>query len=177
MNAKTIIFFILGAMFVLGLPSYDSIGPMLVAVALAALFFYLGWRSMKKAKPTEKVPAPAPSNTKAVSGAVTISQVPPAGSIRTKVVGVTFQNDDGTDRQELLALVSPGDALDLEPYKYNGSPAMKVVHAVGCIGNLKAELAADLCKNEYIAYTAEVLEVTGGEDGKTYGCNIEISEL
>lgn len=177
MKAKTIILFILGAMFVFGIPSYEGFGATITGIALAALCFYFGWRSMKKAK-KPKASAPAASNAKKVSGvAATISPSSPTGSIRTKVVGVTFQNDDGTDRQELLALVSPGDTLDLEPYKYNGAPAMKVVHAVGCIGNLKAELAADLCKNEYITYTAEVLEVTGGEDGKTYGCNIEITEL
>ena len=179
MNAKTIIFFILGAMFVLGLPSYDSFGPMLVAVALAALFFYLGWRSMKNTKKVKEPTAVSASSPSKVTPApnVTITSGSSASAIRTKVVGVTFKNEDGTDRQELLSCVSPGDMLDLEPYEYNGAPAMKVMHAVGCIGNLKAELAADLCKNEYITYTAEVLEVTGGEDGKSYGCNIEITEI
>lgn len=175
MKIKTIILYILGAMFILNLPSYGNFGASIMAIILAALCFYFGYRSSKKNTKSSASETKTDKHTSNANTAASYSSS--TNSIRTKVVGVTFKNDDGTDRQEILASVSPGDSLDLEPYEYNGAPAMKVIHALGCIGNLKAELAADLCDNPYITYTAEVLDVTGGNNGKSYGCNIEITEL
>ena len=170
MKLKTIIYFFLSVCFFFAIFSGDGLGAAFVAVCLTALFGWLGWRSMKKpAAKKQYLQKPAASKPNASSSV--------SSTIRTKVVGVTFKNDDGTDRQEILATVYTGDALDLKPYKYNGAPAMAVMHANGCIGNIKADLAADLCSSPYITYTAEVLEVTGGDGIKSYGCNIEISEL
>ena len=157
MKKKTIRLYICGAALILALPSSENFNTAIVVIILAALCFYLGYRSSKK-------------NTNSSDSTF-------AGSIRTKVVGVTFQNDDGTERQQILKRVSPGDILELKPYKYKGEPAILVVHPLGCIGNLKATLAADLCKEQYIPRTAKVLNITGGSNGKSYGCNIEISEL
>lgn len=40
MKAKTIILFVLGAIFVFGIPSYKGVGATLVGIFLAALCFY-----------------------------------------------------------------------------------------------------------------------------------------
>ena len=170
MKLKTIIYFFLAVCFLFAIFSVDGLGAAFVAVCLTALFGWLGWRSMKKPIANKQHPQTPVTNNTNASGSG-------SSTIRTKVVGVTFKNDDGTDRQEILATVYAGDALDLEPYEYNGAPAMAVIHANGCIGNIKADLAADLCSNPYITYTAEVLEVTGGDGIKSYGCNIEITEI
>lgn len=169
MKKNAIILYICGITLILALPSSETFDSAIVTIVLAALFFYFGYRSSKK-NAKSSVPASKTNNHNS-------SNSTSAGSIRTKVVGVTFKNDDGTDRQKILKRVSPGDTLELKPYTYNGAPAIMVVHALGCIGNLKATLAADLCKEQYIPHTAKVLDITGGTNGKSYGCNIEITEL
>lgn len=94
----------------------------------------------------------------------------------SKVVGVTFGNNDGTSRQEIIRTCKPGDKLILKPV-----PTTKYPDAIGVftksgkqLGHINAELATEL-KNNYpdnhISVT--VNNITGGGD-KTYGCNIHI---
>lgn len=177
MKKLTIILYILGAIYILNLVSCDDFGSIIMDIVLAALCFYFGHRFSKK-NANSSVPVSKANTHNSSTNTIhnTSAHSASAGSIRTKVVGVTFKNDDGTDRQKLLQSVSPGDTLELKPYTYNGAPAIMVVHALGCIGNLKATLAADLCKEQHNPHTAKVLDITGGTNGKSYGCNIEITE-
>ncbi len=97
--------------------------------------------------------------------------------IHTKVVGVTFDNDDGTSRQDIIAMLGENEALKLEPYKYEGEPAIGVYETRRHmqVGNLKKELAKTLYStvtNNLIQFTL-VREITGGEN-ETLGCNILI---
>ena len=96
----------------------------------------------------------------------------PIRKIRTKVAGTTFRNDDGSSRQEILALCHDGDMLDLEYFTYQGEPAYKVFSRYGQIGNLPAEDAmfVDSVYGEYVT-SAVISKVTGG-NGYYYGCNI-----
>ena len=165
MKKKTIRLYIFGACCICVLPSCEDFYTAFVVIITAALCFYFGYRSSKK----NTVPTSKTNNHN--------SSTMRNATIRTKVVGVTFKNDDGTDRQKILMSVSPGDTLELKPYKYKGEPAIMVIHPSGCIGNLKATLAADLCKKQHFPHTAKVLDITGGTNGKSYGCNIEITEL
>lgn len=106
--------------------------------------------------------------------------VVPARSIvrdfNSKVVGVTFGNDDGTSRQEIIKTCNPGDDLILKPV-----PTMEYPDAIGVftksgkqLGHINAELAAEL-KGDYPnnPMSVTVNNITGGGD-KTYGCNIHI---
>lgn len=96
--------------------------------------------------------------------------------IRTKVVGVTFRNDDGTNRQSILAHCHPGDEISLRYYEYHGSPAYGVQTENGQIGNISQELAWDLGEYGDDVYVAgRILEVTGGYDGLYFGCNIVLT--
>lgn len=94
----------------------------------------------------------------------------------TKVVGVTFDNTNGTNRQDILSRCSAGEAVLFKPFRYQGSPALAVYSEHGQIGNLSAELAENL-ENDYgcgLILSGTISEVTGGTCGMKYGCNLHI---
>jgi len=101
-------------------------------------------------------------------------------SIKTKIVGVTRKNSDGTKRQDLLEMLKRHREKELvlmpEPDNPASDHAIAVYDRTGDqLGYLKDDLAEELFDElqEIGTAYAEVLEVTGG-DGKSYGCNIEI---
>lgn len=94
----------------------------------------------------------------------------------TKVVGVTFGNDDGTSRQEIIRACKPGDDIIFKPV-----PTAEYPDAVGVfnkrgqqLGHLGADLAAEH-KSKYPnnPMSVTVNNITGGGD-KNYGCNLHI---
>lgn len=96
--------------------------------------------------------------------------------INTKVVGVTFGNEDGTSRQAIIRTLRPGDGIILR-----GTPTDEHPEAVSVydekmrqIGYLNRDLAIELESNyrdNFMQVT--VNNVTGGGD-KNYGCNLHI---
>lgn len=96
---------------------------------------------------------------------------------KTKIVGVTKGK-----RQTYLANLSEFDEIDLireedNPYDPN---AISVVNSDGNkLGYLNSKLAEDLCyfsdSNPNAFLVGSILEITGGSEGKNYGCNIEVS--
>lgn len=110
-------------------------------------------------------------------------------SFKTKVVGVTFDNLDGSNRQAAIRQLRPGDRLQLawypkSPHDQNaimvfGKGSMSQLDMSTCIGHLKADLAADVVEwlddDSITGIYAAVDEVLGGTSDKpTYGCLIEI---
>ena len=99
-------------------------------------------------------------------------------SFIAKVVGVTYPNDDGTDRQEILSQCLCGESVAFYWHEFCGAPACAVITDYGQIGYLRAELAAELNMeyggDEYII-EAHISDITGGFDGLSYGCNLMIS--
>jgi len=89
-----------------------------------------------------------------------------------KVVGVTFSNDDGTNRQELLRKIKRKEApfkgfinYSLREYSYEGKTAVAVLANGIMIGNVPKENAENIA--EHIKYIDKVfVRVFGGEDGK-----------
>lgn len=58
------------------------------------------------------------------------------------VAGVTFQNEDGSSRQDILRAVCAGKKrgqsdVVLEQFDYKGSPAVRVLTPAGCVGNVR----------------------------------------
>ena len=98
---------------------------------------------------------------------------------KTKIVGVTFKNDDGTSRQDIIESCTEGESLSLEHYYYKDEDAFKVTNVYGeILGNLKKELTERLIE-KYDAGTieasdVEILNITG-EDKGTLGVNIKIT--
>ena len=97
------------------------------------------------------------------------------------IVGESFENSDGTSRQQVLAKCNPGDAVLLErqPDNKHGSNAIFVKthpgHGVGYIGNVDAKILAPIIDSGR-TYRAQVHELRGGiDDYETIGCRIAIA--
>lgn len=108
--------------------------------------------------------------------------VPPSEIARfhTKVVGVTYPTTQGgcSTRQEALECMRRKDTLSVECFDYNNEPAYRVIldRNYSDIGNLSADLAKEIYR-KYKDCTIKVVdwEITGGDDGRNYGCNIELA--
>lgn len=135
-------------------------------------------------------PAPQPSRPSyvpKVTATNNVTKTPPSirvstrkcvHRINTKVVGVTFDNDDGTNRQDILCCCDEDTPIELQFYRYKGRPAYYVVNSYTdeILGNISADLTQKLYdyESDNMELEAEIIEITGGEDGKWYGCNIRI---
>ena len=95
--------------------------------------------------------------------------------IKTKVVGVTYEG-----RQSVIATMSDFDDLDLVRNRNNerDKNAIAVFYEDDQIGFLCRELAEKLAPlmDEGNEVSCEVSEITGGENGLSYGVNIEIRQ-
>ena len=97
----------------------------------------------------------------------------------TKVVGVTKNNDEGVNIQNILPELEDGSKLNFvrEPKNPYDANAIKVICDYQHIGYIRAELAEEIAPimdsgKELKGY---ITQITGGANGKTYGCNIHIS--
>lgn len=97
-------------------------------------------------------------------------------NITVRVVGVSYQNDDGTYRQDILSGLSVGEAMLLKYYEYENEPAYAVTDAIGNqIGNLPKDLSADIYQKYRDCYfSVQIDGITGGVDGLKYGCVVSI---
>lgn len=130
-------------------------------------------------EPRQDIPASAVRHeereAKAEPPTIKMSAGKIADTIRTKIVGVTFDNEDGENRQDILASMTGDEEIEIEKYTYNGKPAAYVKWGDRIIGNLSAKLAEDLeRKYPNAVYSAEILEISGGGGERSFGCNIEI---
>lgn len=102
--------------------------------------------------------------------------IPPEADFHTKVVGVTYKNDNGSDRQKIISKCKAGQDVIFKP-----TPSKEYPEAVGVftvkgeqLGYLNAELAHDLIHTyPNNQMQATITTITGG-NGKNYGCNIHI---
>lgn len=155
MAKKKIVLYVIAALFavsgVAALPSGNvtgGVGCLLVAAVCA--YFAL------KGKGQGQQETPAPAKAPARAGKI-------AETIRTKIVGVTFDNEDGENRQDILSRMDGSEEITVEKYTYNGEPAAYVKWGNKILGNLSAELAKDLARKYPKArYAAEILDISGG---------------
>lgn len=104
------------------------------------------------------------------------------GYMTFRVAGVTYNNDDGTSRQEIIAEIrrenNPTEnKLDFKEYSYEGKPALAVYLRGKQVGNVPANrvdyLLEEIEKNHLVS--AE-LEFLGGGD-LSYGVEITLGIL
>lgn len=102
-------------------------------------------------------------------------------SMYSKVVGVSYNNNDGSSRQKnIKKYLNEGDELFVKGYSYKGAPAMAILAKDGKmstqIGNLKAELVEDFVSLPAdTEFEIRVKNLTGGTKEKpSFGVNIEI---
>lgn len=109
---------------------------------------------------------------------IEISNFDVVKTYHTKVVGVTYKNDDGSSRQENIENSYDGEKLIFREYEYEGKPAIAVYTQFNeQIGFIKKELASDIsafidADERQLIMHGEITEITGGEYGEKYGCNI-----
>ena len=96
----------------------------------------------------------------------------------SKLAGVTFKNDDGTERQEILKkiyLKQPpfDDRLDIaiNEYDFDGRPALAVSVNGNCVGNIKKERVKWFKENGHLTKKMD-FKVYGGQEGKNYGARL-----
>jgi hypothetical protein len=71
----------------------------------------------------------------------------------TYVAGVTYNNADGSSRQETIQKMSPGDVLSFNATKFNGEPAIELYYKEKMIGYLpkaEARINYQRIKNELL---------------------------
>lgn len=108
-----------------------------------------------------------------------MSQDEPLEIIETRVAGVSFNNDDGTSRQEILKRCTTGESIRLIHAPMPGHEfAVKVLRENGeQLGYIPSEDAEDVESwvNSANKVTAKIKKITGGtQDKPTVGCVIEI---
>ena len=104
----------------------------------------------------------------------------------TNVAGVTFKNEDGSERQVIISRCHPGEELDLvrDPENEFDSGAVKVTRLNGDqIGFIPAHMTRDgdphgLAEkiDSGTKYLCRVAEITGGGADRHYGITIEITD-
>ena len=109
----------------------------------------------------------------------TFEQTNPEGGekrIYAKASGVTYENPDGTRRQDILKRVRHGDELQIIDGALNEKPVKLIRHELGVIGILKGEyFSAFRAKYPTEQPKGVVVKITGGTDGKeSLGCNLEL---
>ena len=96
----------------------------------------------------------------------------------TKLVGVTFQNDDGSDRQTIISECSPFEVLQMDHEEDNPHDpnAVRVCTQGGQqLGHLSRELAVEVIdkSKKGFGFALIILEITGGTRNQpTRGVNV-----
>jgi hypothetical protein len=100
--------------------------------------------------------------------------------IFTKVSGVSFPNDDGIERQEIIRHCRRGEVLRLihDPTNRYSPFAIKVLRQTGQqIGHIPEQWAEQVCElmQDGCDVSAQITNVTGGTYGKEYrGVNVAV---
>ena len=181
MKVKTIILFVIGAIFVCGIPSYGSFGAAVVGILLAAACFYLGYRSIKK--PRRKTTTAASAVTYTPPTPTTPQKEEPFEFLPIKVAGVTFKNGNKSRQSILRALkfrdgeFAEGVDLELKAYEYEGQPAYGIYANGQQIGSVPANMVSYISDNYERIIDFAGIEVYGGGRDKegnaiSYGCEV-----
>ncbi|GEM_PF-2226495 len=119
------------------------------------------------------------NNSESVTESEKEPQLVLSSTLNTKIVGVTFDNTDGINRQVILEKMKTGDktiTLKRDPNNAYDEHAIEIHSNYGMAGFINADLAPDLASkmDSGKVVKATVEEITGGQGGCYYGCNILI---
>ena len=167
MKKSVIALFSVGVLFfVCSLPMIfnGNIGEFFTGIVLSVLFFLLGFRKHSKDKIATMESANAKQEEerrKHIAAEEKRKYEETHGKIECKISGVTFKNDDGTSRQRILSALyrevgyDGGEEASLQPYKFEGRPAVYVLVGGKIVGNIPHEYSSEVCKivgeKEYFA--------------------------
>jgi len=144
-------------------------------IALLIIFYPIGILYLI-VKYASKTPASQSTNATDISR-FDLSKAEIETDFYSKVVGVTFKNSDGSDRQKIVSECKVGDDIIFKPVPTKQYPDAIGVFATNGkqLGYVKADLALEL-KEKYPINPMQVTiaNITGGNDGTNYGCNLHI---
>ena len=114
---------------------------------------------------------------------VVIPHGSPYEHITFKVKGVTFDNEDGKSRQDIIKSMEKKlrefedgviSLMSIEKHEYEGKPAFAILANGMQIGNVPADLAEylDGIYNNFVAFT--VVNYLGGGRGESYGVQVTL---
>jgi single-stranded-DNA-specific exonuclease len=97
--------------------------------------------------------------------------------MHTKLAGVTYAKN----AQTILPTLNSGTELELirEPENQYDKNAVRVEYDGDRLGFLPAHVARELAHriDEGENFTCHVAQITGGGEGMSYGCNVELKEV
>lgn len=161
--------------------SFILAGTIVLIIYIYNIFFSKQCIDQKESseKKSQKVHSPLEEPCKKKFQKIYIPSTNPIGEIPTSIFGVTYKNDDGTNRQELLKYRESGEYIILEyDLMVDYSKSIKVCTTKGLqLGEISIYLAP--CLIEYIRsnhhLVAQISELTGGTiEQPTRFCNILI---
>lgn len=139
---------------------------LIICYPVGIVYFIIWLCNRNKAQAVPQAPA-----IRVDTGKLTVIE-----DFHTKVVGVTFNNDDGTSRQNIIKNCKAGEDIIFKPVPTNEYPdAIGVFNKKGQqLGHLSQGVAAEI-KNKYgyNPMSVTVSNITGGGD-LSYGCNLHI---
>ena len=93
-----------------------------------------------------------------------------------KVAGVSYRNDDGTERQDIIKSIKAGRKVRIEirPYKYNGHPAFGVYADGQQLGSVPSDLVDDITDVWNDRYTVTDYKVLGSGKDAPHGFLIKV---
>lgn len=105
----------------------------------------------------------------------------PRKQVTCKIAGVTHkcQNDEDTKRADILANMTEGDPVDIEPYTYRGEQAYLIVDQATHldIGNVPSDMAAALSEfpdPQFFAYLTTVDSFINDDGDEIYYGRVRI---
>lgn len=167
----------------------DFITTLLIVSVLFILLFL--WTVHKLTEPSKRARQAAAAQQTASSAASSSGSATDFGSITFRVAGTTFDNDDGSSRQDILRHLKFGDEpwaddpddllATIEEETFNGELAFSVLvngYQVGFVPKGYIQKVAKARQNVSSCYVSSV-KITGGgtaEDGRklSYGCTITL---
>lgn len=144
---------------------FTLLGIAVAAILVCAFFLFKHLTKTPETEGKNPEPEPAPEPVK---------QVDLYEFYRVKTVGVTFTNEDGSSRQDLIRRLYYHEPpfedkeieLALEKYEYRGEPAFKVLVDGHQLGNLSRADAKYMAENKDRCVTLCGAEIVGGDTPK-----------
>lgn len=94
-----------------------------------------------------------------------------------KVAGVSYRNDDGTERQDLIKEIKAGKQvkITITPYQYNGKPAFGVYADGKQLGNVPSDLVDEIQKAYKPGYVVTEYKVLGSGKEAPFGFLVKVN--
>jgi len=154
----------------------ENLPAALFGVALAVALAFVGYSKQKKHKALIEAEAAKKAEAEARKREFEAHH----GVLSISVAGVTFDNDDGKKRQNILsAIYKDSDGVgvegELERYEYKGEAAVRVLVESRCIGVVrKSDLPEVLPVIDRIEDVSVYVDRFEEDDGKIYRADLHI---